>query len=88
MSLRLSTIEEKKIADLYQQICEDMSAGSGGVLGTPQDAVDDLGEPNGDNYATGDQRIPKSIFGGDILSRKGPVKKKPKKRRKKNNNNI
>jgi hypothetical protein len=83
MSLRLSTIEEKKIADLYDQILEDMSAGDGGVLGTPQDSVDDLGEPNGDNYARGDQRIPKSIFGGDILSRKGLIKKKRKKSKEK-----
>jgi hypothetical protein len=82
MSLRLSTLEEKNIADLYQQILEDMSAGAGGVLGTPQDSVDDLGEPNGDNYATGDQRIPKSIFGGDILSREGLVKRKKKKLKK------
>jgi hypothetical protein len=84
MSLRLSTIEEKKLADLYDQILEDMSAGEGGMFGTPQDSVDDLGQPNGDNYAAGDTRIPKSIFGGDILSRKGPVKKKPKKKKKNN----
>jgi hypothetical protein len=56
-----------------------MSAGEGGMFGTPQDTVEDLGEPNGDNYATGDQRIPKSIFGGNILSRKGLVKRKKKK---------
>jgi hypothetical protein len=79
MSLRLSTLEEKKLADIYQQILEDMSAGEGGMFGTPQDTVEDLGEPNGDNYATGDQRIPKSIFGGNILSRKGLVKRKKKK---------
>ncbi len=82
MSLRLSTIEEKKLADLYDQICEDMSASAGGLFGSPQASVEDLGEPNGDNYATGDQRIPKSIFGGDILSRKGLVKKKKKKSKK------
>lgn len=83
MSLRLSTIEEEKLANLYQEILEDMSAGAGGMFGEPQDTVEDLGEPNGDNYATGDQRIPKSIFGGDILSRKGVVKRKVKKSKKK-----
>lgn len=84
MSQRLSTYEEQKIANLYQQILdEDMSAGSGGVLGTPADTVDDLGEPNGDNYAAGDTRIPKSIFGGDILTRNGKIKGKKKKLKKK-----
>lgn len=83
MSLRLSTLEEQKLANLYQEILEDMSAGAGGMFGEPQDTVEDLGEPNGDNYATGDQRIPKSIFGGDILSRKGVVKRKVKKSKKK-----
>jgi hypothetical protein len=83
MSLRLSSLEEKKIADLYDQILEDMSAGEGGMFGTPQDSVDDLGEPNGDNYAAGDTRIPKSIFEGDILSRNGLVKKKKKKSKRK-----
>jgi hypothetical protein len=82
MSLRLSTLEEQKLASLYQEILEDMSAGAGGMFGEPQDDVEDLGQPNGDNYATGDQRIPKSIFGGDILSRKGVVKKKVKKSKK------
>jgi hypothetical protein len=79
MSLRLSTLEEQRLANLYQEILEDMSAGDGGMFGTPQDSVEDLGEPNGDNYATGDQRIPKSIFGGNIMSRKGLIKRKTKK---------
>lgn len=83
MITRISTIEEQKLANLYQEILEDMSAGAGGMFGEPQDTVEDLGEPNGDNYATGDQRIPKSIFGGDILSRKGVVKRKVKKSKKK-----
>ena len=82
MSLRLSTLEEQKLANLYQEILEDMSAGGGGLLGSPQESVEYLGQPNGDNYATGDQRIPKSIFGGDILSRKGLVKRKKKKAKK------
>jgi len=79
MSLRLSTLEEQKLANLYQEILEDMSAGPGGIFGTPQEPVDDLGEPNGDNYARGDTRIPTSIFGGNILTRKGMVKTKKKK---------
>jgi hypothetical protein len=79
MSLRLSTLEEQKLANLYQEILEDMSAGEGGMFGTPQDTVEDLGEPNGDDYATDDQRILKSIFGGNIMSRKGLIKRKTKK---------
>jgi hypothetical protein len=69
-------IEEQKLANLYQEILEDMSAGSGGVFGEPQEPIVDLGEPNEDNYARGDTRIPKSIFGGNILTRKGIVKSK------------
>jgi hypothetical protein len=79
MSLRLSTLEEQKLANLYQEILEDMSAGEGGMFGTPQDTVEDLGEPNGDNYAKGVLSIPKSIFGGNIMSRKGLIKRKTKK---------
>ncbi len=79
MSLRLSNLEEQKLANLYQEILEDMSAGSGGVFGEPQEPIVDLGEPNDDNYARGDTRIPKSIFGSNILSRKGLVKMKRKK---------
>ena len=80
MITRISTLEEKKLANLYQEILEDMSAGAGGVLGTPQDSVEDLGEPNGDKYATEVQVIPTSIFGGNILSRKGLVKRNKKKK--------
>lgn len=80
MSKRLSTIEEGKIADLYQQILEDMDAGS--ILGGSSDGTGDLGEENKDDYATGDQRIPTSIFGGNIVSRNGPVKRKKKKSKK------
>jgi hypothetical protein len=69
-------IEEQKLANLYQEILEDMSASSGGVFGEPQEPIVDLGEPNEDNYARGDTRIPKSIFGGNILTRKGIVKSK------------
>jgi hypothetical protein len=80
MSKRLSTIEEGKIADLYQQILEDMDAGS--ILGGSSDGTGDLGEENDDDYATGDQRIPVSIFGGNIVSRNGSVKRKKKKSKK------
>jgi len=83
MSLRLSTKEEKKLADLYDQILEDMSAGEGGMFGSPETPVEDLGIENSDNYAAGDTRIPKSIFGGDILSRNGLVKKNKKKSKRK-----
>ena len=37
---------------------------------------------SGDNYAKGDARMPKSIYGG-VLSRYGMSKKKRKKKRKK-----
>ena len=82
MSLRLSTLEEKKLADIYQEILEDMSAGAGGMFGEPQEPIVDLGAPNEDSYARGDTRIPKSIFGGNILSRKGMLKTKKKKAKK------
>ena len=82
MSLRLSTLEEKKLADIYQEILEDMSAGAGGMFGEPQEPIVDLGAPNEDSYARGDTRIPKSIFGGNILSRKGMIKTKKKKAKK------
>jgi hypothetical protein len=36
---------------------------------------------SGDNYAKGDSRIPKSVFGG-VLTRRGLIKSKKKKRKK------
>lgn len=79
---RLSTEETKIIADLYQEILnEDMDAGS--ILGGSSDGTGDLGEENDDSYATGDTRIPTSIFGGNILSRNGLVKRKKKRKAKK-----
>ena len=88
MSLRLSITEQNKIANLYQEILEDMSAGAGGMFGEPQEPIVDLGEPNEDKYARGDTRIPKSIFGGNILTRKGMIKSKDKKSSKKSKKKI
>jgi hypothetical protein len=78
---RLSTVDEKIIADLYQDILnENMDAAS--VVGVSADPVTDLGKTNGDNYAKGDTRIPKSIFKG-VQTRKGILKNKKSKKSKK-----
>lgn len=61
--------EEKKLADLYQEILnEDM--GAAGVVGA---GMIDMGLVNIDSYAPGDARNP---FGLGITSRKGKVKRK------------
>ena len=71
---RLSIAEEKKIADLYQDILnEDMDVG--GILGGAAFS-DDLGEENADDYAPGDNRIPKLL--GKVQTRKGVAKKTKK----------
>ena len=70
MSNRNTTIKESN--DAINKLMEDMSAG--GALGGMEVAD---GISNGDNYATGDQRIPKA---GKTQSRLGSAKKKKKKK--------
>jgi hypothetical protein len=71
---RLSSKEEKIIADLYQEILnEDMDAG--GMLGGVP-THNDL--ENGDEYATGDNRRPFLLGKGTIQTRKGAVKNRKK----------
>ena len=77
---RLSMAEEKIIADLYHEILiENMT--DTGVVGAPTPTIGKL--VNGDDYATGDNRIPKLIGKGDVLTRKGAVKMKSRKKSKK-----
>lgn len=59
---------------------EDMTAGAGGVLGDGPSFGHGGDLENSDFYATGDYRLPKSIYGG-YLTRKGLSKKKKKKKK-------
>lgn len=75
---RLSTLEEKKIADLYQEILnEDMD--SGGMLGGVPTHGGEI--ENSDNYAPGDNRRPFLLGKGTIQTRKGPIKNKKNKKK-------
>lgn len=54
-----------------------MMGGSMSVMGP---AVGNTATPfSGDNYAPGDARTPKSLYGG-VITRKGLIKKKKKKK--------
>jgi hypothetical protein len=72
-------MEFEKIVDIV--LNEDMTAGgAGSVLGPNVGST--ATEVSGDNLATGDSRIPTSIFGG-VLKRSGmskTSKSKPKKK--------
>ena len=57
-------------------LSEDISTGSAGVGGVVNDLFG-----NTDSYATGDARIPYSIYGG-VVTRRGLKKKKRKKKKK------
>ena len=70
MSKRNTTIQESN--DAINKLMEDMDAG--GVYGGVEVAD---GISNGDNYATGDQRVPKA---GKTQSRLDSGKKKKKKK--------
>lgn len=78
---RLSIQEQKKIADIYQEILEE-DMNSGGLLGgvAPADAITSLN--NKDNYAPGDTRIPKVLGRGVVQTRKGAIKRKVRKNKK------
>jgi hypothetical protein len=52
----------------------------GGVLGAPAAGTSQF---SGDTYATGDTRIPYSIYGkGGVMTRKGLIKGKKKRKKK------
>jgi hypothetical protein len=72
-------MEFEKIVDIVLK--EDMTAGgAGSVLGPNVGST--ATEFSGDNYAPGDARVPKSIFGG-VLTRSGMSKTSKKKSKKK-----
>lgn len=72
-----SRLDEKNLADIYSEILnEDMSTGAG-VFGNFAGHGGDL--ENGDWYATGDTRIPKSL---GVQSRNGKIKSKKKGKKK------
>lgn len=72
-----SRVDEKNLANIYEEILtEEMSTG-GGVLGNFAGHGGDLN--NSDWYATGDTRIPKTL---GTFSRKGKVKSKKKVKKK------
>tara|TARA_Y100000310_G_C20702883_1_gene831611 strand:- start:2894 stop:3136 length:243 start_codon:yes stop_codon:yes gene_type:complete len=60
-----------------QSLTENMTTASAGIGGTA--ATTD----SSDFYAPGDARLPKSLFGGKILTRAGVAGKKRRKKRKK-----
>jgi hypothetical protein len=68
---RLSSEESEKIAELYMEMV------SADILGDIGGDEADLGTPNKDDYAKGDNRIPKLI--GNVQTRKGSIKNKQKK---------
>lgn len=79
---RLSTLEEKIIADLYQEILnEDMDAG--GMLGGVPSHGGEI--ENSDNYAPGDNRRPFLLGKGTIQTRKGAIKSRKKTKKSKKN---
>jgi len=70
------------LENLVKQVLNEENT-VGGVLGAP---AGDTSQFSGDTYATGDTRIPYSIYGkGGVMTRGGLIKgrKKRKKRRKK-----
>jgi hypothetical protein len=76
--MRLSRLDEKKLADIYQNILnEDMDAGGvyGDMAGEHGNGIE-----NQDFYAPGDNRVP-TILG--VQSRKGKVKTTKNKKKKK-----
>lgn len=65
--------------EIVLQILQEtsMMGGSTSVMGP---AVGNTATPfSGDNYAPGDARTPKSLYGG-VITRKGLIKKKKKKK--------
>lgn len=68
---RMSSKEQEKIFNLYQEMV------AADILGDINGDMAQLGEPNTDDYATGDNRIPKVI--GKVQTRKGTIKKSKKK---------
>lgn len=69
-----SRVDEKNLADIYgQMISEDMTAAGDGAFGDFTGHGGDL--ENGDWYAPGDARIPKTL---GVQTRKGKLKKKKK----------
>jgi hypothetical protein len=64
---------EKIILDVLKE--ENVS---GDVLGSPAGGTSQF---SGDTYATGDNRIPYSVYGG-IMSRRGLIKRRKKRKNK------
>ncbi len=60
----------------FKQYLEETD--SAGVLG---DAAGGTSQFSGDTYATGDTRVPYSIYGG-VLTRKGLIKRKKRRKHK------
>jgi hypothetical protein len=72
-----SRVDEKNLVDIYSEILnEDMSTG-GGVFGNFAGHGGDI--DNGDWYAPGDTRIPKTL---GVQTRKGKLKAKKKAKKK------
>ena len=66
---------DQKYEELIKEFTlADVGMGSSGTEGSLN---------NGDSYASGDMRMPKSIFGGAIQTRAGSVKGSKKKKKKK-----
>jgi hypothetical protein len=68
---------ERLIFDILKE--QNMAGGAASAFGS---GVQSTATPfSGDNYAPGDARIPKSIFGG-IITRRGLIKGKKKRKNK------
>lgn len=64
---------------LVNQILQETNV-MGGPMSVMGPAVGNTATPfSGDNYAPGDARTPKSLYGG-VITRKGLIKKKKKKK--------
>ncbi len=68
---------EQLILDVLKE--QNMAGGAGSAFGPGVQST--ATQFSGDNYAPGDARIPKSIFGG-IVTRRGLIKGKKKRNKK------
>jgi hypothetical protein len=68
---------EQLILDVLKE--QNMAGGAGSAFGSGVQST--ATQFSGDNYAPGDARIPKSIYGG-IITRRGLIKGKKKRNKK------
>ena len=68
---------EQLILDVLKE--QNMAGGAGSAFGSGVQST--ATQFSGDNYAPGDARIPKSIFGG-IVTRRGLIKGRKKRKKK------